>query len=101
MTIPNEQQRAEAHAYFQQSVKRAKVASNPPEQKFPKGTRVFIAADLEEAMFHFECNQPATVLYTYWQAFGGDVIKDSKSYCLQLDDGNEISWYYEHQLTAI
>jgi len=78
----------------------AKVASvpEPKGQKFPNGSRVRIADDLGSAMSHFQGGVNATVKYTYAHAYGGD---DVKSYCLDIDGYGEVSWYYEHQLTAI
>jgi hypothetical protein len=49
-------------------------------------------------MAHFQSGVNATVKNTYAHAYGGD---DVKSYCLDIDDYGEVSWYEEHQLTAI
>jgi hypothetical protein len=49
-------------------------------------------------MSHFQGGVNATVKYTYAHAYGGD---DVKSYCLDIDNHGEVSWYEEHQLTAI
>jgi len=78
----------------------AKVASmpEPKGQKFPNRSRVRIADDLGSAMSHFQGGVNATVKYTYDHAYGGG---DVKSYCLDIDGYGEVSWYREHQLTAI
>lgn len=49
-------------------------------------------------MSHFTSGVNATVVHTYAHAYGG---RDVKSYCLNVDGEGRVSWYYEHQLTAI
>lgn len=74
-------------------------ATNNPQQKFPKGTRVRIADDLGRAMAHFPgAGCLATVKYTYSQAYGG---RDFKSYSLKIDGHGEVCWYDESQLTTV
>jgi hypothetical protein len=72
-------------------------------QKFPIGTRVFVAKDLGPAMSHFPSGCEAIVDGTYAQQYGG---RDTKSYDLQLLDENgspcnRVAWYHEDQLTWI
>lgn len=77
-----------------------KVKNNPEPkgQKFPCGTRVRIADDLGSCMAHFESGKNATVVHTYAHAYDGD---DVKSYCLDIDNIGQVSWYEEWQLTEI
>jgi hypothetical protein len=68
-------------------------------QKFKRGDIVHIAADLGESMSHFEKDKDVVIIGSYADQFGGN---DTKSYTvLFLDDGNEVSWYEEHQLTFL
>lgn len=77
---------------------RRKTTPPPAGQKFRPGQRVFIAVDLGKSMHHFPSGRKATVLYTYAHMYGGDNVT---SYCLDVDDYGEVSWYYESQLTAV
>ena len=94
---------AEAQAYHAACMKRMESLPEPEGQKFPRGTRVRIANDLGSMMDHFPgkgCN--ATVMYTHTHAFNArNYPAGVKSYCLDIDDYGEVSWYEEHQLTEI
>lgn len=69
------------------------------KQKFQRGDRVRIAADLGSSMRHFPADQDALVLYSYHNMFGLD---DRDSWCLYLfKSGGNCSWYHTNQLTAI
>lgn len=85
----------EANGIYQQGMENVKNKPVPKGQKYLPGTRVKIKNDLGESMSHFPSGKFATVRYTYAHAYGGDNIK---SYCLDVDDIGEISWYYEHQI---
>jgi hypothetical protein len=69
-----------------------------PNQKFAIGSRVRIIKNLGPSMPHFPSGKNATVKYTYAYVYGGN---DYKSYCLDVDDIGEVSWYYEQQLKSI
>ena len=92
-----QQQADEAQSYYAASMKRVASTPCPEGQKYPPGTRVYIAKDLGPGMWHFSKGQWATVHHTYAHAFGGDNIE---SYCLTLDRGGRTSWYMEWQLTT-
>lgn len=79
-------------------LKRVDTTPEPTGQKFPNGSRVRIVDDLGSGMSHFQSGVNATVVYTYAHAYGGN---DVKSYCLDIDDYGQVSWYHEWQLTAI
>jgi len=89
---------SEAKSYIANCLERMESQPEPEGQKFPRGTRVRIADDLGETMSHFPSGLNATVKYTSAHAFGS---KHIDSYCLDIDDYGEVSWYYEHQLTEI
>lgn len=79
------------------------IDDNCPGQKFLRGQRVHIAADLGEYMRHFRSDIDAIISYTYAQKFGGT---NTVSYNLLLFtvDGelDRLSaWYEEHQLTLV
>ena len=96
---PYEERLAEARACRKVAMERvAKITEAKEKQKFPIGTRVFIAEDLGDSMSHFPSGCNATVLYTYAQAYNED---DFKSYALDIDGHGESAWYYEHQLEEI
>ena len=65
-------------------------------QKFRKGDLVRIAKDLGASMSRFPSDCEAIVLGSYADQFGGN---DTQSYTLFLKGRNEVSWYYESQLT--
>ena len=88
----------QANAYYKQGLDNVKNKPMPKNQKFPLGTRVKIADDLDSCMAHFPSGNFATVKYTYAHAYGGD---DVGSYCLDIDGIGEVSWYYEEQLKAV
>lgn len=68
-------------------------------QKFHRGDKVHIAKNMPKYMSHFESDFDGIVIGSYADQFGGS---DTKSYSiLKCDDGNEISWYEENQLTFI
>jgi len=68
-------------------------------QKFQRGDVVHIAADLGPSMWHFQSDQDAVVMGSYADRFGGD---NHDSYTLLfLDTGDEVSWYYDSQLTLL
>ncbi len=68
-------------------------------QKFTRGDVVHIAADLGSSMFHFEKDKDVVILGSYADKFGGT---NTHSYTvLFIEDGNEISWYEEYQLTFL
>lgn len=88
----------EVKEYYRQSMQRVASTPAPKNQKFPNGSRVRIADDLVPYMSHFNSGVNATVVHTYAHAFGGSNVE---SYCLDIDGYGEVSWYEEHQLTAI
>lgn len=88
----------EAMNYYRESMRRVASTPAPKNQKFPNGSRVRIADNLGPYMSHFKSGVNATVVHTYAHAYGGS---DVKSYCLDVDGYGEVSWYEEHQLTAI
>jgi hypothetical protein len=68
-------------------------------QKFKRGDVVRIADDLGPSMDHFDGKgEAAVVMGSYADEYGGE---NTSSYTLMLEDGNEVSWYEEHQLTFI
>ena len=77
---------------------RTKLTKEPEGQKFPVGSRVFIAEDLGDSMSHFPKGKEAIVEYTYAHAFGGSNVK---SYSLNVDGEGSHAWYYEEQLTLL
>lgn len=87
-----------AKSIYNQGLKNVKEKPIPKGQKFPPGTRVRICDDLGPCMSHFESGVNATVKYTYAHAYGGG---DVKSYCLDIDNYGETSWYNEWQLTEL
>lgn len=89
---------AEAQMYTALCAANFNSTKTPDNQKFPSGTRVRIANNLGDSMSHFPSGYNATVLYSYAQMYGGD---DTKSYCLNIDNIGQVSWYKEHQLTLI
>lgn len=89
------QMNAQAQAIYDAGMQRVETKSEPPNQKFPCGSRVRIVDDLGPHMSHFPSGVGATVKYVYAHAFGG---VDVKSYCLDVDGEGEISWYKEDQL---
>ncbi len=93
-----EERHAQASSIYYSGLQRVKDTAPPKGQKYLPGMRVRIADDLGECMSHFQKGKNATVKYTYAHAYGGS---DVKTYCLDIDDYGEVSWYYEHQLTPI
>lgn len=75
---------------------RIATTPHPPNQKYPPGTRVWVAKDLGPLMWHFPAGCWATVLYTYAHAFGGT---DVQTYALDLEGKGFCAWYYESQLS--
>jgi len=68
-------------------------------QKFKRGNLVHVDKELGSMMTHFENDKDAIIVGSYADQFGGN---NTKSYTLIfLDDGCEVSWYEEHQLTLI
>ena len=68
-------------------------------QKFKRGDVVHIASDLGKSMSHFEKDKDVIILYSYAEQYGGG---NTKSYSVLFpDNGNEVSWYEEHQLTFL
>ncbi len=69
------------------------------KQKFKRGDVVHIAADLGQSMSHFKKDKDVVIIGSYADQFGGG---NTGSYSvLFIDDGNEVSWYGEHQLTFL
>ena len=93
-----ETRRQAAMEIYRAGLDRVETTPTPKGQKFPCGSRVRIADDLGPYMHHFESGCNAAVKYTYAHAYGGD---NCHSYCLDIDGVGEVSWYEEHQLTAI
>lgn len=71
------------------------------KQKFPIGTRVYIAKDLGKFMSHFHGDVEAIILYSYAQEFGGDDVHDYAVYILSGEGTGFCAWYHENQLTKI
>ena len=67
-------------------------------QKFHRGDIVAVAKDLGPSMSHFESDFEGIVIGSYDDAYGGG---NTDSYTIMAEDGNEISWYHEPQLTLI
>ena len=88
----------QAQSYYEQSRQRVKETQPPACQKFMPGTRVRIADDLGPGMRHFPAGKTGTVLYTYAHAYGGNNVR---SYCIDIDEIGEVSWYYAEQLSAV
>ena len=89
---------AQARAYYNAGLTKVSSTPEPFGQVFKNGSRVKIDSDLGIAMSHFPSGIMATVLYTHAHAYGGDNVK---SYCLGVDGYGQVSWYHEHQLTAV
>ena len=68
-------------------------------QKFHRGDVVHIAADLGPSMCHFVGDQDAVVMGSYADRFGGN--SHDHYTLLFLDTGDEVSWYYDSQLTFL
>lgn len=68
-------------------------------QKFTRGNLVRIADDLGESMSHFEKGKNAVILYSYKDEYGGH--NDKEYGVIFPDNGREVSWYHEHQLTLL
>jgi hypothetical protein len=94
--MTHEERYAQALRHFREAVERVRTNPPPNGQKYPPGTRVRIADDLGRCMAHFPSGKNATVRYTHAHAYGGG---DVKSYCVDVDDFGEVSWYDEAQLT--
>ncbi len=88
----------EAKTHYLDAMQRVATTPEPKGQKFPIGTRVRIAKNLGPHMEHFSDNINATVKYTHAHAYGGD---DITYYLLDIDGYDVMSWYDEHQLTAL
>lgn len=68
-------------------------------QKFKRGDVVHIAANLGQSMSYFTKDKDVVILGSYADQFGGN---NTKSYTVLFpDDGNEVSWYQENQLTFL
>lgn len=76
------------------------------KQKFSNGSFVQVTNEMPPWMSHFPRGFKAVVIGTYKSIYGGSGDENWKSYCLLMLDKNgtgcnEISWYYEYQLTKI
>ncbi|HDY87994.1 MAG TPA: hypothetical protein ENH82_07775 [bacterium] len=72
------------------------------KQKFRKLSFVHICKDMPEEMQFFDSDFDAIVEGTYSQLYGGTNINSYSLY--QIEDGDivdNISWYYEKQLTLL
>lgn len=69
------------------------------KQKYKRGDVVHIAVDLGQSMSHFKKDKDVVILGSYADQFGGSNTSDYT--VLFLEDGNESSWYGEHQLTFL
>ena len=87
-----------AESIYKQGLKNVKNNPVPKEQKYLPGERVRIKSNLGSTMSHFPSGRLATVKYTYAQAYWGN---DVKSYCLDVDDIGEVSWYPENRIRRI
>ncbi len=89
---------SDATAHYKLGLERVATTPYPEGQKFAPGSRVRITDDLGYSMEHFPgAGKLATVKYTHAHAYRSTSVK---SYCLDIDDYGEVSWYSEHQLTA-
>lgn len=88
----------ETQAIYKHGLEKVKNTPEPEGQKFACGARVKIAKNLGSAMRHFPCNVFAEVKYVYEHAYSGTNVK---SYCLDIDNRGEHSWYDENQLTLV
>lgn len=53
-------------------------------------------------MDHFPSGFDALILGSYWDLYGRYGHEPEKCYSLlACEDGDELAWYYEHQLTPI
>jgi hypothetical protein len=69
--------------------------------KFQFGDMVRIAKDLGSTMSHFEADQDAIVIENnFYEGYGNNERESSYSLLL-CKDGNQCSWYNEHQLTFL
>lgn len=93
-----EERLSDAQGVYAEGQRRLKTIPEPEGQKFHIGQRVHVAEDLGSMMRHFPAGVNATVIGTYAHQYGGT---DVKSYTLDIDDHGKVSWYREHQLTAI
>ena len=69
------------------------------KQQFFLGDLVHITKDLPKSMSHFECDQPAIVLYSYAEKFGGDDVENFSVFLIESQ--NEVCWYHPENLTLI
>jgi hypothetical protein len=69
------------------------------KQQFFFGDLVHITKDLPQSMRHFECDQPAIVLYSYAEQFGGNDVENFSVFLIESQD--EVSWYHPENLTLI
>ena len=75
---------------------------NYENQKFFEGDLVRVAKDLGPTMFHFPCDQEAVVIGSYADQYWGRDTHHSQEFTLYLlEEGGEVSWYWENQLELI
>ena len=87
---------SEAKDIYKQGLENVKSRPVPEGQKYLPGERVRIKSNLGSTMSHFPNGRLATVKYTYAHAYWGNNVK---SYCLDVDDIGEVSWYQENQIS--
>lgn len=68
-------------------------------QLFHRGDMVRVAKDLGSSMSHFRADADAIVIGSYRDQYRGENGEDYT--LLFCDDGNQVSWYHERQLTLI
>lgn len=76
-----------------------KAQANKDRQKFHTGDRVRIAAKMPTYMSHFPKDRDATILYSYYDKYGGE--NKEPNYALDLDGFGYCSWYNEYLLRRI
>ena len=78
------------------------MSFNYEDQKFFEGDLVRVAKDLGPTMFHFPCDQEAVVIGSYADQYWGRDAHHSQEFTLYLlEEGGEVSWYWENQLELI
>lgn len=70
------------------------------KQKFFRGHRVHITANLPKSMSHFTGDVDAIVDGSYSDQYGGSNV-DDYSLLLLTKRPYRVSWYHEHQLTLV
>ncbi len=70
-------------------------------QKYKRGDVVHIAEDLGPCMSHFESGADVIVMYSYLDKYGGDEDDEPQYGVMFCENGSEVAWYHEPQLTFL